>query len=464
MTPSFDGCRTIALLRAGPTYDLYDALQEPLGRPVLVKALSASILPSSPFAAGLEREARTLSALDHPNVLRLLDFTRRGDRMWLVLEHVDGWELEQVLAAGRESKPRGSKRSSAEEHGAHAAALGAAAGTAIALEVARALEHAHSRHVIHRDMKPQNVLLFRSGQVKITGFSVNLDDSPASLPEAVDPSGLRRAGYLSPEQILGEPADPRGDFFSLGVVLYEMVTGQPPFGEAGDPATAGRVRHDAPPLITRLDHSIPGSLERVVGRCLEKMPSDRFQSAAELVNALEGVLVDLGAPDPAALVRAVLRDKGLLPSEVRETLPQLPRAERERKHELPLGFMFGALGLMLAGGAVIQLVASQREEAYGQSTRALELVPDEAASLRVVATPWAHVFVDGQKVATTPFATPIPLGPGVHYVRLDHPNAPSEERKLELAPGEAILLDVAMKIDVPKPPPAPEPAPVDTTP
>ncbi len=462
MTPSFDGCRTVALLRSGPTYDLYEALQEPLGRPVLVKALSASILPSSPFAASLEREARILSALDHPNILRLLDFTRRGDRMWLVLEHVDGWDLKQVLTAGHESDAQ-TRRKTSDEARPSGAALGAASATAIALEVARALDHAHSRNVIHRDIKPENILCFSSGQVKLTGFSVNLDESPASLPEAVDTSGLRNAGYLSPEQILGEPADPRGDFFSLGVVLYEMVTGVEPFGKSGDPLTAGRVRHDAPPLITRLDPHIPGSLERVVARCLEKMPSDRFQNAAELVSALEQVLSDIGKTDAPALARAVLRDKGYLPADVRETRTVLPRY-RERKPGLPLGFMFGALGLMLAGGGVIQVVAARSDATPGQRMRALELVPDEAASLRVVATPWAHVFVDGQKVATTPFATPIPLSPGIHYVRLDHPNAPSEERTLHLAPGEAILLDVAMKIDVPKPPPAPEPPPVDTTP
>ncbi len=461
-TPAFDGCRVIRLLRSDPIADLYDALQEPLGRPVLVKALSPSILPSSPFAASLEREARVLASLDHPNVLRLLDFVRRGDRMWLVLEHVDGWELGEVFAELRAAaQPSRNHAGTASDV---PSALGATAGTAIALEVARALAHAHDQGIIHRDIAPHSVLVDRSGNVKVTGFSVRQDESPSSLPEAVDTTRLQNSGYLSPEQILGEPADPRGDFFSLGVLLYEMVTGKQPFGAAGDPRTTQRVRHDAPALLSRLDPSVPGSLERLVARCLEKMPGDRFQSAGELCAGLEAVLAELGNPEPPAAARAALRDAGLLPGDVRQTRAALPRARRERKPGLGLGPLYAVLALMAVGGAVIQLVSASSDEPGQQSSEPLELVPDEAASLRVVATPWAHVFVDGQKVATTPFATPIPLRPGLHYVRLDHPNAPSEERTLRLAPGEAILLDVAMKVQIPKPPPAPPPAPVDTTP
>ena len=119
--PEFDGCRIIGKLRTGPIDELYEAVQQPLGRPILVKALSPSILPSSPFAATLEREARLLAELDHPNILHVYDFVRRGERMWLVLEHVDGWTLETLLTKlGRLPVP---------------------AATAIARELARALEH-----------------------------------------------------------------------------------------------------------------------------------------------------------------------------------------------------------------------------------------------------------------------------------------------------------------------------------
>ncbi len=439
MTEPFEGCRIVGLLRSGPVADLYEAIQEPLGRRVLIKALSPSILPSSPFAAVLEREARVVADLDHPGVVRLFDFVRQADRMWLVLELVDGWELQAVLARLPDGSP-----------------LGASAGAAIALQVAEALDHAHRRGVVHRELNPERVLLSREGAVKLAGFSVHMDDGSTALPEAVDVTGVRSAGYLAPEQILGEAADPRGDLFSLGVILYELVGGRCPFIGEGDASTAQRVRHDSPPLLSRLNPDVPGSLERLVARCLEKLPGDRFQSAAEVAAGLRGVLAELGVTDASAAVRDALARVGLLAE--RESVPRAPRKERERTSGVPLRGLVIALVLMVGGGALIQQIGAataRPEETAGALP--LELAPPEAGSLRVVATPWAHVFVDGQQVATTPFATPIPLRPGTHHVRLDHPKAPSEHRTLTFAPGESILLDVTLKVERPAPEPSPLP-------
>jgi hypothetical protein len=439
MTEPFEGCRVVGLLRSGPVADLYEAIQEPLGRRVLIKALSPSILPSSPFAAVLEREARVVADLDHPGVVRLFDFVRRADRMWLVLELVDGWELQEVLARVPDGTP-----------------LGAAAGAAIALQLAEALDHAHRRGVVHRELNPERVLLSREGTVKLTGFSVHLDDGVAALPEAVDVTGVRSAGYLAPEQILGEGADPRGDLFSLGVILYELVGGRCPFIGEGDVSTAQRVRHDSPPLLSRLNPDVPGSLERLVARCLEKLPGDRFQSAAEVAAGLRGVLAELGVPDATAAVRDALARVGLLAD--RESVPRAPRKERERTPGVPLRGLVIAFALMAGGGVLIQRIDAATAGPEGSpGALPLELAPPEAGSLRVVADPWAHVFVEGQQVATTPFAKPIPLRPGTHHVRLDHPKAPSEHRTLTFAPGESILLDVTLKVERPAPEPSPLP-------
>ena len=448
MTEPFDGCRVVGLLRSGPVADLYEAIQEPLGRRVLIKALSSSILPSSPFAAVLEREARVVSGLDHPGVVRLFDFVRRADRMWLVLEFVDGWELREVLErlpTVRSAGAEGSKRP-----------LGTAAGAAIALQLAEALDHAHCRGVVHRELHPEHVIVGQDGTVKLTGFSVQVDDGLVALPEAVDVTSLRSAGYLAPEQILGEVADPRGDLFSLGVILYELVGGRCPFIGEGDTSTAQRVRHDSPPLLSRIAPDVPGSLERLVARCLEKLPGDRFQSAGEVAAALRGVLAELGVLDPASAVRSALADTGLLPE--RESVPHAPRKDRnrERSSGIPLRGLVVALVLLVVGGGLIQHIgAATARPGENASAAPLELVPPEAGSLRVVASPWAHVFVDGQRVATTPFAEPIPLRAGTHHVRLDHPKAPSEHRTLTFAPGESILLDVTLKVERPVPEPSP---------
>lgn len=431
--PEFEGVQIVEKLRSGSIADLYHGLQQPLGRPVLIKALSSSILPSSPFAATLEREARLLAELHHPNILHVHDFVRRGDRMWLVLEHVDGWSLDELLAkTGR---------------------LAPAPATAIALEIARALEHAHQHGIVHRDVQPRNVLVARRGQIKLVNFAVAVDERLPTAPELLDGSSAFGGPlYMSPEQILGEPADPRSDLFSLGVVLYEMLSGRRPFDAPDDRSATQRIRHDAPVPLARLVPTLPGSLERAVMRCLEKMPSDRFFSASELALALEAVLAEQDGGSVREHVRRALEDAALIDAGPKSSGEPAPKLRTEappaplRKAILGLAV---CSALVVVGGAVLSWTAWRQgghTVIRGRSTR-LELAPSRAAYLRVVAEPWAHVFVDGQKVETTPFARPIPLRAGTHYVRLEHPNAPTERRTVRLVAGETVLLDVKMSID-----------------
>jgi eukaryotic-like serine/threonine-protein kinase len=428
----FDGVQIIEQIGSGPIADLYHAVQQPLGRPVLIKALSSSILPSSPFAATLEREARLLAELHHPNILHVHDFVRRDDRMWLVLEFVDGWTLADLLAkAGR---------------------LPPVAAAAIGLEIARALEHAHGRAIVHRDVQPKNVLVSRSGQVKLVNFSVAVDERLPTAPELLDGSeSFGGPHYMSPEQILGEPADPRSDLFSLGVVLYELLSGRRPFDAPDERTTTQRIRHDAPVALARVAPAIPSGLERAVARCLEKMQSDRFSSASELSLALETVLSDAEGSTREQIRRA-LGEAGLLDASPKST-GEPPPSRAAQVTPTPLGpAVIGLLVcslLIVGGGAILQWMAwrdGAGSAARGRSTR-LELAPAQPGFLRVVAEPWAHVVVDGQRVETTPFARAIPLPAGTHYVRLEHPNAPTERRTVRLSPGETVLLDVKLKID-----------------
>jgi serine/threonine-protein kinase len=436
--PRFDGCEIVERLHSGPLSELYRAVQRPLGRPVLIKSIGASILPSSPFAASLEREARLLAELDHPNIVGLHDFVRKDERMWMVLEHVDGWSLEEL-----------SKK---------AAKLAQAPSVAIALEVARALAHSHDKGISHRDVRPRNVLLSRHGKVKLANFSVASDERMPTAPELLD-HGASYVGpsYMSPEQILGEPADPRSDLFSLGVVLYELLAGERPFKAPDERNESLRIRSEPAAPLGRRVPTLSPAVERIVQRCLEKMPSDRFQSAAELAEALEQAARELGIRDTAEVVRGALVDAGLVTDRAAPRPSQRPRALPPRADALTLGHasagLFLAFVLLATGLTLLQLVTRRGEAKVGaQGGRGrLELLPQSVSYLRVVAHPWAHVIVDGQFVDTTPFARAIPLGAGTHYVRLEHPNAPSERRTVQLAPGETLLIDVSLKVAPPAP-------------
>jgi eukaryotic-like serine/threonine-protein kinase len=431
--PAFDGCQVVEKLRSGPVADLYHAVQQPLGRPVLVKALSSSILPSSPFAASLEREARVLAELHHPNILHVHDFVRRDDRMWLVLEYVDGWPLDELLRLiGR---------------------LPPLAAAAIVLEVARALEHSHLHGVVHRDIQPKNVLVSKRGHVKLLNFSVAVDERLPTAPELLDgTSGFGGPLYMSPEQILGEAPDPRSDLFSLGVVLYELLSGKRPFDAPDERTVAQRIRHDAPAPLGRAVSGTPAALERIVQRCLEKMPSDRFANSEELVLALERILSEAGVSSAhrqiaSALVQASLTDEP--PRSIMDTSAVRTESSEPPSLSAALQGMALCFVLIALGGGTIQWIAWRRagpSPARRGSTQ-LELTPSRPAYLRVVAEPWAYVFVDGERVETTPFAHSIPLSAGTHYVRLEHPNAATARRTITLAPGETILLDVKMQID-----------------
>src|SRR5689334_5199284 len=202
---TFDGCEIQRKLSSGPVCDLYRAVQEPLGRTVLIKALGRNILPSSPFASTLEREARLLSELDHPGIVKVHDFVKREGRMWLVLEHVDGVTLEELLTKAKR--------------------LAEPSALAIALRITEALAHAHEHSVVHRDLIPKNVMVSKRGEIKLMNFALAVDERMPTAPELLDGStGYLGPVYMSPEQILGEPADPRSDLFSLGVMLYELLS------------------------------------------------------------------------------------------------------------------------------------------------------------------------------------------------------------------------------------------------
>jgi serine/threonine-protein kinase len=216
-----------------------------------------------------------------------------------------------------------------------------------------------------------------------------------------------------------------------------------------------RIRSEPAPPLGRRATAVPAAVERIVQRCLEKMPSDRFQSAEELSDALEQAARELGVRDTADAIRAALSDAGFLASSGSTKVSERPRSVPPRSDAMTLARasagLFVAFIVLVSGATLIQVISRRHESragAQGGQTR-LELVPQSVAYLRVVAHPWAHVIVDGQQVETTPFARPIPLGAGTHYVRLEHPNAPAEQRTIELAPGETLLLDVSLKVAPP---------------
>lgn len=441
--PHFDGCEVAQKLRSGPATDWYLGRQRSLARAVVIKSLSPNVSPDSPFAGPLLREAQLLARLRHKNIIQLYDFVQNARSMWLVLEHVDGFTLEEVL---QKLGP-----------------LPVPAALAITLQLIDALAHLHEHGVVHRDVQPRNIWVSRAGEVKLANFFLAQERSAPIPPELLEAdTGFESPSYLSPEQLLSEQTDARSDLFSVGVVLYEMVSGQRPFDASDTRTTTQRIRHEPPPALSRTAPDVPPSVESIIVRALQKLPADRFYDTSEMSQLLQQALTSYGNKPVQSWVKAaVLRMDGAAVEE-EQALPA-PRQSAPPNLVRRALFVFGACSAaLIAGGMLIQYSARIGEKDAAPRSAALELLPANPGQLSCLVRPWAHVFVDGQKAETTPFAHPIVLAAGTHYVRLEHPGAPVERRTIEIVSGERLVLEVDMQLptkpveaepDLLKPPP-----------
>ncbi len=429
---SFGRCRVVALLASGPLTTSYAAVQEPAGLEVVVKVRKPTLGPDSPLAARLVREAHVLARLHHPAIVQLHDFVHGDEGTWLVLERVDGPTLPEVQAA--------------------LARLSTDAALAVAVDVAAALAHAHDRGVVHGELGPACVRFSRGGDVKLGELGAAAEAHEPQAPDAVEPGGaLGSPERLAPEQIVGDPVDARTDVFALGVLLYEMLAGAHPFAAGEESSVAQRIRHEPPWPLRERAADVPRSVERVVLRCLEKHPGDRFASADEAGAALQVELRARTGASRASLVLTELQRARLVESKPARGAGRVLVAGESRAPfwlEPLTGFAVLAASLALVVGA-LQLFGRGDERDELAAGRALELVPARAGALRVVAHPWAEVIVDGQRVDVTPFARAIPVAAGTHHVTLRHPQAPDERRVVRVGAGETVSLDVSLAVPAP---------------
>jgi formylglycine-generating enzyme required for sulfatase activity/dienelactone hydrolase len=266
--------RITAPLGEGGMGVVYEAEDLRLPRRVALKFLPARHLDDHAARERFEREARAASVLSHPNICVLHDVAEHEGQPFLVMERLHGTSLRERLQAGR---------------------LPADEVLRVGAQVADALEAAHRAGIVHRDVKPANIFLTDRRDAKVLDFGVaglrlvgaDARSEVPTLEKLTSPgSAVGTAAYMSPEQVLGRPADARSDVFSLGVVLYEMATGAKPFPGDSMGAVFDAILHKAPTSPVRLNPAMPVELERVVNRCLEKDAGKRWASAAELRDAL----------------------------------------------------------------------------------------------------------------------------------------------------------------------------------
>jgi serine/threonine protein kinase/Tol biopolymer transport system component len=265
-------------LGVGGMGEVYRAHDTRLDREVAIKVLPGSLTSDPERLRRFEQEARATAALNHPNILAVFQMATDNGISYLVEELLEGETLRDRLRHG----PIPLRK--AVDHG---------------VQIAHGLAAAHDKGIVHRDLKPENLFLTKDGRVKILDFGLaklhanlapSADGRTATIEEQTDPGKvLGTVGYMSPEQVRGKNADHRSDIFALGTILYEMVTGKQTFRKPTSAETMTAILNEEPPSISQITPAAPPGMQRVVHRCLEKSPEQRFQSASDLAFALEAL-------------------------------------------------------------------------------------------------------------------------------------------------------------------------------
>src|SRR4051794_6095801 len=270
----------VSALGAGGMGEVYRAHDGRLGRDVAVKILPASFAADAERLARFTQEAKAVAALNHPNILAVFDIGEHDKTPYIVSELLEGETLRNKLTGGGLPMRR---------------------AIDCALQVAQGLAAAHDRGIVHRDIKPENIFISKDGRAKVLDFGLAKQnpmqafaaEAAATLtggPQTTPGMMLGTVGYMSPEQVRGEALDHRSDIFSFGTVLYEMLSGERPFRRDTSAETMTAILKDDPPeLASTPQRPISPGIDRIVRRCLEKDPGQRFQSAKDLAFALEAM-------------------------------------------------------------------------------------------------------------------------------------------------------------------------------
>jgi eukaryotic-like serine/threonine-protein kinase len=323
---------------------VYKGYQQSLNRYVAIKVLRAELARDQEFVERFRREALAVADLSHPNILHVYDAGYANGVYYIVMAYVDGGSLKDLIARGP---------------------IEMEYTIAIAAQVADALHHGHQRGIVHRDVKPSNILISRDGRPLLTDFGI-----AKALHET---TGLTRTGtsigtpeYMAPEQIQGQPVDARTDIYALGIVLYEMLAGWAPFSANTPVATLYKQVNEPPPPLRQVNIGISTWVQEIVLKAMEKNPWDRYQKASEMAAALRQRRASEVVPTPAP------RATG--------GTDQRAEAKREGRNALVPLLIGGIVVLLLALAAVVAFLILDLGGTPGQAPVITQVIPRETAA------------------------------------------------------------------------------------
>ncbi|HEV2721724.1 MAG TPA: serine/threonine-protein kinase [Thermoanaerobaculia bacterium] len=360
--------KLIARIGAGGMGEVWKGEDTRLGRTVAIKVLPPSVALDAEATARMRREARTAAQLYHPNIAMIHSIEQEGDRIFIVMEFVEGVPLSKIIARG---------------------ALSEAELCRIGRGVADALAEAHAKGIVHRDIKPDNIMV-KGSRVKVLDFGIAKQVGPPTTTSDAPTTFMTQQGmilgtvhYMSPEQALGKDLDGRTDIFSLGVVLYEASTGKLPFTGETATETMMHIIRDDPPDPVKLNNAISPGLKAIIDKCLRKNREERFESAGDLASALEQQL-GKASTDPYTAAATQMRAA----STVIDRAPAPAPPKRGRWLWLALGAILLAAGIIGAiASRTVTRTPSPKTTTTATTATTASTAPPPASTVTVTAPP-----------------------------------------------------------------------------
>lgn len=383
----------------GIVYRAFDPL---LDRAVAIKTIKLDLADAEQeeFERRFFKEAKSAGRLSHPSIVTVFDAGKAGNVAYIAMELLEGKDLRSLIVKDQ--------------------LMPVERVVEIVAQVADGLDYAHSNGVVHRDVKPANIMVLDNGTVKIADFGIaQLQSGAKTMTGQV----LGTPKYMSPEQIMGKPVDGRSDVFSLGVVLYQMLTGVSPFDAGSVSTIMYRVINEPALMPSLIVGNLPRAFEVILAKALAKQPEKRYQTAAEMAADLRRhqELADAPPPDwegSGLSVASEVADIGLGgETTIINNGPQIaPPPRKPSRPWLPVGaaVLVAALGILgfSLGNRSTATPGSTAESAGSPAAQA------GSGSLALAVTPWGEVFVDGKSAGVTPPLTEIPLPAGRHKLEI----------------------------------------------
>ncbi len=399
----FGRYQIIGELGRGSMGVVYQAYDPQIDRPVALKVLRQDRISSEAFVLRFLTEGKAIGRLSHPNIVSIYDIGQGRGTIYLAMEFIEGETLNQVMEKKR---------------------LGLKEIVYLGIQVAETLDYAHQKGIVHRDVKPGNIILQANGQIKITDFGIAHLEDPFMPQQTQAGEILGTPAYMSPEQVLSQPVDGRSDLFSLGIILYELTTGTRPFKGENMAAIFNAITQEYPIEPSKINPAIPVGLSQIIMKCLHKKPEDRFDRGRSLAEALKNMLLEL---DPAAVIPPIVKKR--------------PRYALF----IPAGIAILLLGILFYH-FILPNEKSQTVVPKAEPIQKIEQKMEKAIfpSLKVESAPaGAQVFVNGVLRGNAPVTLELPIGK--HHIRLTLSGYRNWETEIQLKEEGETPLRVQLK-------------------